>query len=113
MSERPVMTTCPTATIAAPIERVWSLLIEPREWTRWSRTRFESADPAGTMRAGQRIRLSAGALGVRLSIHLSVIGVAPEERSIDLDVRTPIGILNHEHMTVRSVDARSTYVAFG
>src|SRR3954471_20132433 len=98
--------TCPAAMIDAPIERVWRLLADPREWSGWSGARFEAAVPDGAAQVGQRWRFLAAAVGRRWPVHMTVVGVcsaAPERHKLVLDVATPLGIVNHEHITVRSV----------
>jgi Polyketide cyclase / dehydrase and lipid transport len=102
------VTACPAATIAAPIERVWALLVDPRAWNDWSGVRFEAAEPDGPLHAGQRWRFAASAFGRSWPVHVTVTvtGITcepPERRSLDVDVATPLGIVNHEHVTVSSV----------
>src|SRR6266536_1085205 len=106
------VTACPAAIIDAPIERVWSLLVDPRAWSDWSGVRFEGAEPDGPIHVGQRWRFSATAFGKRWPVvNATVTGVAPEppeRRNLDVDVATPLGIVNHEHVTVNSVDDGQT-----
>jgi uncharacterized protein YndB with AHSA1/START domain len=72
------VTICPAATIKAPIERVWSLLMDPRKWTDWSTARLEAAKPDGPLQAGQRLYFSSPAFGKRWHAVTSVTSVAVE-----------------------------------
>jgi ligand-binding SRPBCC domain-containing protein len=92
------VTVCPAATIDAPIERVWSLLMDPRKWTDWSLARLEAAIPDGPLQVGQRLHFSSRAFGKRWHAVTTVKDVAPERHSLDVDVSVPFGIVNHEHL---------------
>jgi ligand-binding SRPBCC domain-containing protein len=107
------VTVCPAAIINAPIERVWSLLMDPWKWTDWSTARLETAIPDGPLHVGQRLYFSSRAFGRRWRAVTTVKGVAPERHSVDVDVSVPFGITNHEHLSVTSLPDGSTHVQFG
>jgi ligand-binding SRPBCC domain-containing protein len=107
------LTICPAATINAPIERVWSLLMDPRKWTDWSTARLEAAKPDGPLQAGQRLYFSSRAFGRRWHAVTTVTSVAAERHSLDVDVSVPFGIVNHEHLSLLSLPDRRTHVQFG
>jgi hypothetical protein len=95
---------------------MWSLLVDPRAWDAWSGAHFETAEPVGPAQVGQRWRFSAAAFGRRWPVRITVTGVAaapPERRSLDLDVSTPLGIVNHEHVSVHRIAEAQTHVQFG
>jgi ligand-binding SRPBCC domain-containing protein len=107
------VTVCPAAIINAPIERVWSLLMDPRRWTHWSTARLETADPEGPLHAQQRLYFSSRAFGRRWRAVTTVIRVTPERHSVDVDVSVPFGIVNHEHLSLTSLPDDRTHVQFG
>jgi ligand-binding SRPBCC domain-containing protein len=107
------VTVCPAATINAPIERVWSLLMDPRRWTDWSTARLEAAKPDGPLHAGQRLYFSSRAFGRRWHAVTTVTSVAVERHNLDVDVSAPFGIVNHEHLSLVSLPDRRTHVQFG
>src|SRR5262245_5046539 len=108
-----VVTACPAALVDAPVERVWSLLVDPRRWDEWADARFEAAEPEGTMKVGQRLRFSAAGLGRRWTVRVAVRGVAPERHSLDLEIATPLGVVNHEHVSVTEAAGGRAHVVFG
>jgi uncharacterized protein YndB with AHSA1/START domain len=107
------VTVCPAATINAPIERVWQLLMDPRKWTDWSTGRLEAARPDGRLHAGQQLHFSARAFGKRWHAVTTVTSVAVERHSLELDVSVPFGIVNHEHLSLVRLPDDRTYVRFG
>jgi ligand-binding SRPBCC domain-containing protein len=107
------VTVCPAATINAPIERVWSLLMDPRKWTEWSTAELEAARPEGPLHAGQRLYFSSRAFGRRWHAITTVISVAVERRSLDVEVSVPFGIVNHEHLSLVSLADCRTHAQFG
>jgi ligand-binding SRPBCC domain-containing protein len=107
------VTVCPVATINAPIERVWSLLIDPGKWTDWSTGRLEAARPDGPLHVGQQLYFSSRAFGRRWHAVTTVRSVAAEQHSLDVDVSVPFGIVNHEHLSLVSLPEDRTYVQFG
>ena len=111
----PTMTVsvCPAAVIAAPVERVWSLLMDPRKIGAWSYARLEEAAPDGSTQVGQRRRFSSTAVGKRWPVVMNVAGLDPEHHILDLEISLPLGIDNREHISVTSVADGTTHVQYG
>jgi ligand-binding SRPBCC domain-containing protein len=107
------VTVCPAATINAPIERVWQLLMDPRKWTEWSTGRLEAARPDGPLHAGQQLHFSSRAFGRRWHAVTTVTSVEVQRHSLDVEVSVPFGIVNNEHLSVVSLPDGRTHVQFG
>jgi hypothetical protein len=103
---------CPIATVNAPVERVWSLLADPSRYDLWWQAQTVSVVPPGPAQAGQHI-VARTALGRRWDIHLTVRGVAPDRRQLDLVTQLPLGITVHNHITCTPLDDHHTRVGFG
>lgn len=105
--------TCPIATVEAPIERVWRLLADPALYAQWWDAQTCSIIPAGLAHSGQQIHAQTVALGKRWDVHITIQAVTPEKHQLELVTRLPLGItvLNHIHCT--PLDSQHTRVGFG
>lgn len=102
---------CPAAMVEAGRGGVWALLADPAAIGGWVDAEFVAAEPPGPVAAGQRLRLRARGLGRWWPVTIEVGEVVPEER-LGLDVRLPLGIVNHEVITLAEVGERTTLVRF-
>lgn len=91
---------CPAAVTSASPERVWGVLTTPERFGEWQDATFVSASPPGPIQPGQVIKLSARSLGRRWPVTIEVRDLDPQRRWIELLVRLPFGIDNHEHVTL-------------
>src|SRR5690349_508262 len=66
---------CPATLVNAPVERVWSLLMDPHQIGAWSDALLEAAVPDGSVRVGQRLHFSATGLGRRWPVIMVVTGL--------------------------------------
>jgi uncharacterized protein YndB with AHSA1/START domain len=114
------ISTCPTASVRAPIETAWGLLTDPASIARWTGIALGTASPPGSLVAGQRIEFwaRAGIFGklaaaARFRVIFDVLVVDQAAHRIVLDVRTPLGIVNHEVITCAPVSPTETFVSFG
>ena len=98
--------TCPTVVIRATPERVWELLANPARLGWLGVKVIES--PASQLAAGDRLRFGP-APGLRLL--WTVLSVEPL-RALELDIKVPLGIRNHEMVVVSPVGADSCRVTF-
>ena len=85
---------CPTDTVHASRERVWELLTNPARFD-WVGVKLVEA-PARPVAVGDRL-VFGPAPGLRLS--WNVLAVEPL-RTLDLDIKAPFGIRNHEVVVV-------------
>jgi uncharacterized protein YndB with AHSA1/START domain len=107
------MNVCPIATIHAPVERVWQLLVEPAHYALWWDAQTRSIDPAGSARAGQRIEAETIAFGLRWPVRIVVESVDPGRRQIQLTTQLPFGITVHNHIVCAALDRATCRVTFG
>jgi uncharacterized protein YndB with AHSA1/START domain len=98
--------TCPTDIVHAPPERVWELLTDPARFG-WLGVKVVEA-PARTLAAGDRL-VFGPAPGLRLS--WEVLSVDPLH-VLELDVKVPFGIRNHETVVVSPLGSDGCRVAF-
>jgi hypothetical protein len=98
--------TCPTDVIHATPEQVWELLTNPGRFY-WLGVKVVEA-PARHLAVGDRL-IFGPAPGLRLS--WDVLSIEPLRR-LELDVKVPFGIRNHETVVVSPVDSENCRVAF-
>jgi hypothetical protein len=107
------MSTCPIATIDAPIDRVWDLVADPSRYDLWWEARTVSIVPEGPAHAGQRIVGRVGALGLYAAVRLTVESVQPEKHQLVVLTHLPLGITAHNHITCTQLGEEQTRVSFG
>jgi hypothetical protein len=98
-----VVNICPAALTTASPDRVWEILTAPERFGEWLDARFVSAEPPGPVKAGQRITLSAPSLGRSWPVSIDVVGVDPDSRWVELVVRLPFAIVNHERLMLTAL----------
>jgi uncharacterized protein YndB with AHSA1/START domain len=98
--------TCPTDVIRAAPERVWELLTDPARFG-WLGVRLISS-PARSLAVGDHLRFGP-APGLRLE--WTVLSIEPL-RTLELDVRVPLGIRNHETVVVSPVGVDTCRITF-
>ena len=106
MADSGSVETCPTDVIHAALERVWELLTDPARLG-WLGVKVVEA-PARNLAVGDRL-VFGPAPGLRLS--WNVLSVEPP-RTLELDVKVPFGIRNHEIVVVSPVGSDSCRVTF-
>lgn len=106
-----IFNVCPAALTSVSADRIWSVLAMPERFGEWTDATYVRSDPMGPVKKGQNIHLAAAALGRRWPIDIAVRDVDPQRRWIDLVVRLPFGIENHERVTLAETE-RGTLVRF-
>ena len=101
--------TCPTEIIAAPLERVWEALTRADLLAAWSHAKLGQG-PSRPLEAGDAVVLGVG-IGHRLQVTIEVKGVEPF-RQLTLDVRLPLGVVNHEVVVVTPLGMERCRVTF-
>ncbi len=107
-----IVNVCPAAITHASADRVWSILTEPERFGEWNDTSYVSADPPGPVRPGQVIHLAATAFGRKWPVNIAVRDLDPQGRWLDLMVYLPLGMENHERVTLTDTEDGGTLVRF-
>ena len=107
-----VVNVCPAAVSKAAPDRIWNILVDPERVHDWNDARFVKANPPGLMKPGQVIDLTADGFGRRWPVRFDVRDVDPQKRWIDIVVDLPLGLVNHEHITLTETPQGGTVVRF-
>ena len=107
-----IVNVCPAATTTAPADRVWSVLTTPERFGEWLGASFVSSIPPGLVQTGQVIDLLARGLRRDWPVRMDVRGLDPQHRWFDLVVHLPLGIDNHERVTLTETKEGGTLVRF-
>lgn len=106
MADRDSFATCPTDIVHASRERVWELLTDPARFD-WLGVKLVET-PARNLAVGDRL-VFGPAPGLRLS--WNVLSIEPLRR-LELDIKAPFGIRNHEIVVVSPLGSDSCRVTF-
>jgi uncharacterized protein YndB with AHSA1/START domain len=99
--------TCPTDIVHASPQRVWDLLTNPARLDDWLGVKVIEA-PARNLAVGDRL-VFGPAPGLRLSS--TVLSVEPLS-TLELDIKVPFGISNHEIVVISPAGSDSCRVTF-
>jgi hypothetical protein len=106
-----IVNVCPAAVTPASPDRVWKVLTTPERFGEWQDATFVSVNPPGPVRPGQTIQLSAR-LVRRWPVAIEVIDMDSQKRWIDFLVHLPLGVENHEHVTLSETKEGGSLVRF-
>jgi hypothetical protein len=105
------VSTCPIATVEAPVEQVWQLLADPDNYRlRWDAETCSIEPPA---KSGQRISARTRALGKDWEVQITVARIDPDKWALDLTTQLPFGITVHNHIVCGTLDNKHCRVSFG
>ena len=107
-----VVNVCPAATSKAPPERFWEILMRPEAYEEWTDATFLSSEPPGPVQAGSVIHMKAPGFGRNWPVTLEVTALDPNRRWIDVIARLPLGVDNHEHLTLTETPDGGTLIRF-
>jgi hypothetical protein len=72
-----------------------------------------SIEPPGPARPGQRISARTTALGKDWEVQITVTGIDPDKRALDLTTQLPFGITVHNHIVCAALEYQHCRVSFG
>lgn len=98
--------TCPTDVVEASPERIWELFTRPETLDRWIGLKVDGP-PARAFAVGDEVVLRRGPAKVSWKI----LAMDPP-RELTMDIRTPLGIVNHEVVRISPLGDRRTRVTF-
>ena len=104
---------CPAAGVEAPLERVWSMLLDSSHYGQWADARFNRFDPPGPAVAGQVMEADARELAMTFRIQLRIESIDPVRHQLVFDVKLPFGLRERTTITATAIDARTTRLQFG
>ena len=107
-----MLSTCPAATVAAPIEIVWSLLTTPTGYGSWVDARVERVAPAGPACPGQEVVLRGRKPGRRWTMRMTIERVDAATGIFGFRAELPLGIRVQERISCATVSG-GTRVQFG
>lgn len=107
-----IVNVCPAAVSKAPPDRIWTVLTDPARIHEWNDASFVSANPPGVMTAGQVINLTAPGFGRSWPVRFDVRDVDLQMRWLDVVVHLPLGIVNHERITLTETKEGGTLARF-
>lgn len=104
---------CPAAIVAAPVETVWALLMQPEHYDEWWDAHTERVTPPGPAAPGQVITAWSKALGKKWDVSLTIEMVDVERHALRFRSAFPFGIRIVNQISCAPVDASSCRVQFG
>jgi len=107
------VSTCPIATVNAPLDHVWEFLSEPKNFALWWDAQTQKIVPEGRAHAGQKIHAKTIEAGKSWDVTVTVNAVDESGHQIDLTTQLPFGITVYNHITCRSLRDGTTHVSFG
>jgi hypothetical protein len=103
---------CPTDVVNAPIEIVWELLNDPLGWGAFYDLRIIRVEPPGLATMGQRIFAESGPRWLHLGVTILYTAIDEPRRSLELEVRMPLGITAKEELECSVINDRQCRVNY-
>lgn len=107
------LTVCPVAVVAAPVEVVWSNLVEWERYSEWADVQVERMEPEGPATVGQTIKFFGKALGRTWHFTFEIEEVDPERHQLGLHAFFPFGLQEIPHIACYPIDATTCRVQYG
>ena len=107
-----IVNVCPGAVTSASPDRLWQVITDNERLGEWSDAVFVSANPPGRATTGQVVQLQTRGLGRTWPVTIEIGAIDPDRRWIDMLVRLPLGLENHEHITLTPTPEGGTLIRF-
>ena len=104
---------CPAALVAAPLERVWGVLMDPTHYDSWWDAHTERIEPAGPAHPGQTLYATSQGLGKRWPVTLAIEAVDEVKHQLQLRTTLPFGITMTNHISCARASETTSRVQFG
>lgn len=108
----PATSSCPTVVVDAPADTVWTLLTNPAGWPSFYDVRVMRIEPAGRATVGQRVFAESGPRWLHLPVMLTYTDIDPGMRSLELDVKMPLGLAVNEALSCSPISDRQCRVNY-
>ncbi len=107
------MSVCPAAIVAAPLEEVWALLVQPETYDLWWDAHTERIVPEGPATPGQVVYAWASGLGKRWEVQAKIEEIDTRKHQIAFTTTLPLGVQAHNRLNCAALDERSCRLQFG
>ncbi len=108
-----MISVCPAANVAAPVEKIWQVLMDTAGYDQWWDARMERVEPPGPAQPGQILYATSRALGRTWPVTLKVEQVDVARHQLHLQTTLPLGITMVNHISCARVSDTTTRVQFG
>jgi hypothetical protein len=107
------LSVCPVEDIAAPLDKVWSLLVDPDKLDLWWDAKLQRVRPVGTMVPSQLIDAAPQGFFNKFHIGLAVRDVNHAQHRLSLVASLLLGITDHVTISCMSLGESRCRVSFG
>jgi hypothetical protein len=107
------LTVCPVAVIAAPVELVWSNLVQWERYYDWADVWVERSEPEGPATVGQTIHFAGKVFFRTMRFTFKIEEVNAERYQLGLHAFFPLRLEEKTHITCPPIDAPTCRVQYG
>jgi len=107
------LSVCPADAAAAPVERVWALLMQPVQYGHFWDFTVEGVEPEGAAAAGQRFFGWTRAFGRRWRIEGEITEVNAAHHYVVFRMTLPLGVVSTNRIGAERMDDGRSLLRFG